>query len=273
MIRRFVAVLMLAGAIVAPLHAELKFTAKVEMRPSATPSLAPADPMMEMIGNMMAEMLVPAGGIEMTVVVGDKGSRVEYSKAYLMFPAGAVALVKPDGSMVILNPADKTFWKTSAADAALPPGMTPKVTTKRTGEFTDIAGARSERVAVQISIALPLPDGVQAPPGMPTELTMSGDLWTTDRYKASTKAAGLAMGGLGSLGLDKILEGGLAMRSVIRSPLFPGREIETLITKIGEEAAPASLFDVPADYKEVPAPSGIGRIGGPGRSLVGGPRG
>jgi hypothetical protein len=211
----------------------------------------------------MTEMIVPAGGLEVSIVEGARGSRVEYNKAYLVMPAGAVTLLRPDGSMVVLSPADKTYWKLPADASALPPGMTPKVTTKRTGEFADVAGVRSERVTIDLRIAIPVPDGVQLPPGMPTELVMTGDMWITDRFKAANKSAGMAMGGLGQFGLDKVLNGGMPMRSVMRSPLFAGKEIETVVTKIGEEPAAASLFEIPADYKEVPAPTGMGRGGGP----------
>jgi len=264
MIRKLVTIVVLAGALVAPLSAELKYTTRIEMRASSTPNLTPADPMMEMIGNMVTEMIVPAGGIEVSVIEGARGARVEYSKAYLVIPAGAVSLLRPDGSMVVLNPADKTYWKLAADASALPAGMVPKVTTKRTGEFADVAGVRSERVTLDLRIAIPVPDGVQLPPGMPTELTMAGDIWIADKFKTSNKSAGIALGGLGQFGLDKVLNGGMPMRSVIRSPLFPGKEIETVVTKIGEEAAAASLFEIPADYKEVPPPTGMGgRIGGP----------
>jgi hypothetical protein len=261
MMRKLLAALVVVLTIGVPLRAELKYTMKMEMHASSVPSSEPADPMMAMIGNMMVDMLVPPGGVEMTCVVGDKGARVEYSKAYLMMPAGAVTIIKPDGSMVVINPAARTYWKVAAMGTALPPGMSPVVTTKRTGEFADVAGVRSERVTVDIRIAIPLPPGVQAPPGMPTELTMAGDLWMTDRFKAFTNASAAALG-LKSLGFEKTLAGEMPMRTVLRSALFGGKEMETVVLKIGEEAVPAGLFDLPADYKEIPAPTGIGGIGG-----------
>ena len=36
--------------------------------------------------------------------------------------------------------------------------------------------------------------------------------------------------------------------------VFVGNDMISTVTKIGEEDVPASVFDVPADYKEVPAP-------------------
>jgi hypothetical protein len=58
----------------------------------------------------------------------------------------------------------------------------------------------------------------------------------------------------GAVGLAKLLQGGIVMRQILRSALFGGRQLETEVTKIGEEAAPPDAFDVPADFKEVPSP-------------------
>jgi hypothetical protein len=44
------------------------------------------------------------------------------------------------------------------------------------------------------------------------------------------------------------------MRQVTRSELFAGRQLEMIVTRIGEETVPAGDFSVPADYKEVPSP-------------------
>jgi hypothetical protein len=266
MMRRLLTALFVIAAIGTPVRAELKYTARMELRAAAVPSTTPPDPLMAMLGSLITDMMVPAGGMEITGVVGEKGARIEFSKAYLTIPAGAVGLVRPDGSMVLLNPADKTYWKAAASESVLPPGMTPTVTSRRTGEFAEIAGVRSERIAFSLRFAIPLPDGVQLPPGMPTELTMEGDMWTTDRFKASANATATAMTmtmGLKAVGLEKMLNGGMPMRTVLRSPLFAGKEMETVVLKIAEEAVPDGFFDVPADFREVPAPTGIGRMGGP----------
>jgi len=43
----------------------------------------------------------------------------------------------------------------------------------------------------------------------------------------------------------------------MRGGMYGDQEIEMVVTKIGEEAAPADAFEIPAGYKEVPP-----RIGG-----------
>jgi hypothetical protein len=63
---------------------------------------------------------------------------------------------------------------------------------------------------------------------------------------------------LASLGLDKLPTQGLALRTVIRGAIFGDQELESVVTKIGEEKVAASVFEIPAGYTEVPAP----KIGG-----------
>ena len=53
------------------------------------------------------------------------------------------------------------------------------------------------------------------------------------------------------MGLEKLVQGGIVLRQVMR---FSGVQLESVVTAISEEDAPATLFTIPADYKEVPAP-------------------
>jgi hypothetical protein len=63
--------------------------------------------------------------------------------------------------------------------------------------------------------------------------------------------------GMMALGGQKIADLGLALKTVMRGGMYGDQEIEMVVTKIGEEAAPADAFEIPAGYKEVPP-----RIGG-----------
>ena len=70
---------------------------------------------------------------------------------------------------------------------------------------------------------------------------------------------------MGSLRPDSLTAAGFPMRSIMRSELFGSQEIESVVTTIAETAAPAGAFEVPAGFKEVPAPAfgmpgiGVGR--------------
>ena len=239
-----VAILTLAG--VAPLHAELKYTLRMEVKKSTAKPAATADPALAGLGMMVVDMLLPGGSVELAVITGERGTRIEPSKAFAGLPAGSVVLVRPDGSIVGFDPATKTFWKSPPPDAG---GFQAK--TRRTGEFSTLAGERVERVSFQIN--LPLGSAVKTT----SPITLEGDAWVAERFKkySSAKFSGMT----GALSLFQLADLGLSLRQVIRGQILGDREIEALVSKVAEEAVAASLFDVPAGFKEVPGP---GKIGG-----------
>jgi len=258
MIRQWaLSVLLVAGAAV-PLHAELKYTLHVELKKleSATP---PANPMLAGLGDMLGQQLLPGGPADVIYIIGEKGTRVEFLKAAMGQPEGTITLALADGTMVVLNPKDQTYWKTpveGATSAVQAAGFKPTTTAKRTGEFATIAGVRCERVLVDMKLDLPIPEAMRAslPPGFPTSLSMDGESCvTTEQFQkyAELGARNKALDVLSALGLDKILPGGIVLRQTMR---FSGVEMESVVTAIGEEEVPVALFSVPADYKEVPSP-------------------
>jgi hypothetical protein len=269
MIRRFAVVALFAAVMAAPLHAELKYTMKMEAHKSTVAAPEAADPMMAMIASMVAGMLLPATPVETVVTVGAKGVRTEYLQPFMMLQAGSVALVKPDGSMVVFTPSEKTYWKMAKPDiAGIMAGATPQINVKKTGASATIAGLFADQSTIDIHIPLPVPAGAALPPGFPSEFVISGEMWVTPKYKEYSKQASASLLGLGAIGADKATGDGLMLRSIMRGALFGDQELETIITRIGEETVPDSAFDVPEGYREVPPPSmgigGIGRMGGAG---------
>jgi hypothetical protein len=263
MTKRFAATCAVLGALVAPLSAELKYTMHVESHPSKAPAGTP-DPLMSMASATILQNMLPAGPTDVTCVLGTRGTRCEAAKALSVLPAGTVILVKPDGSTIALNPTAKTFWKLSGPTGAVAQsaGVTPDVKETKTGEKATIAGVPTERVSMVIRVPFPVPAGAQLPEGMPKEFVITADKWMTHQYDATYKAAldnSAAFMGMSGLG-GKTTGEGFIMRQVVRGAMFGDQEIEMVVTKIAEGPADASLFDVPAGYKEVPAPTG--RIGG-----------
>jgi hypothetical protein len=252
--------LCLAGvllALTAPVGAELRYTMKIESQKNTEPLTTPPNPLMAMLGGLLASTMAPAGGLEITVTIGEQGSRVEYNKAYLVVPAGGITLVRADGSMVVLDPASKTYWRMSRPDLSM---VKPEVSMTRTGQKATFAGVEAERATVAIKVPLPLPAGSQVPPGLPTEVVINGEAWIADQYKNYAKmSAGLA--GLISLGLEKFAGEGLPMKSILRGEMFGDQQIESLITSIGEVTVPPGSYDIPAGFTEVPAPSGLPGLG------------
>lgn len=248
-VRRFLSAALLLVIATAPVAAELRYTTHVETR-KAEPA-QPVDPMMGMIGAMLASRF-PSG--DMKTTVGDGGTRVEFVNALGPVPAGGVMLMR-SGSTVILNPADHTYW-TARAPAALVPGSTaPVITTKRTGESETIAGLRTERVTFGLSMNLPLPAGVQLPPGLPTTFTMDGDMWVADQFKAYASSLNAIANTLfPGIGIGGLAQDGLVVRQVTRSPMFGGNELVFSVSDVVEGPITAELFQIPAGYTEVPAP-------------------
>jgi hypothetical protein len=259
MVKKLFAAAVTFVVLAAPLRAELKYTVHVEMKP-ADASSAPADPMTAqiatMIGPLVVNQLLPDGPADVVYTVGDKGVRAEVSKAAVGLTAGTVMLTRPNGDIVQLNPADQTYWKATAEDVAKMKSRLPVTPgqSKRAGQFMTIAGAKTEQITFDMTVELQVPEQMRpmVPPGLSS---MTGEKWvTTDQFKQYAAMAAKGDSISRALGLDKFGTEGIAMRQVLRSPLFGAFDLEMVVTKIGEESAPAALFDIPAGYKEVPSP-------------------
>jgi hypothetical protein len=162
-------------------------------------------------------------------------------------------IVRADGSVIVINPAEKTYWRMTRPAGAPGAPPAPSIKVERSGTFETIAGVRAERAAVEIRVPLPIPADA-AMPGLPADIAIAADAWLADHYK---KYAAMALGFsavMGSPGANPLATAGFPMRTIMRGDLFGGQEIESLVTSISETAAPAGAFDVPSEYTEVPAP-------------------
>jgi len=255
--RKLILGVVVALVMASPLRAELKYTTHMEARKSTVP--VTPDPMMSGMADTLIQMMLPSGPFNTVTIVGDKGIRIEPDKAMTGIPQGAWMLIKPDNSMFVVNPADKTYWKMVMPDLSQMFPTPPNITTKATGESATIAGMKADKVIVDMKLPLPIPPGVTPPAGMPTELSFSQEVWTTkafDKYKGPLALVMKSMGMM-SLGGEKIAGLGLALKTIMRGGMYGDQEIEMVVTKIGEEAAAADAFQIPAGFKEVPP-----RIGG-----------
>ena len=257
--RKFVIAAFLFTLLTVPLSADLKYTAHMQVGKSATPTDQPANPMIGMMADAVMKQMVPGGEADVVYLVGEKGARIEYLQAAMGQPAGTVTLFSPDGTLAVLNPTEKTYWKTTvqaALDGMKSSGVpAPEVTAKRTGQFETVAGTKCEVITFDWKMNLPIPEAARAslPPDFPTTLNMTGDgCTTTDQYQkyAEIVAKG-ANAMMSAMGFDKIAQGGLVLRQKM---LLMGFEMKSTVTQIAEETAPANAFEIPADYKEVPMP-------------------
>lgn len=269
MAKKLIGALVVVLGLVAPLRAaELKYTMHMEAKPAAN---AANDPMSAMAGGMIGQMF-PAGGIDQMVIAGEKGVRSEQKQAFAGMKAGTIVLIKPDGAQYILDPAAKTYWKQPAMPAEatqMMAQMNPKVTVGKRGEFETIDGMKCEHLVMNMSMALPGVDPAQLPPGMPTELTMKYDVWLTDAVKMPAAASAMSMGMLKQFGFDQMPElkslssdGRMMIKGVMS--MF-GMELTMVSAGITTAPAAPELFEIPKDFKEVPAPGRGGQAVAPGR--------
>jgi hypothetical protein len=253
MMRKLIVSAVLVLAAIVPLSADVKYTMHMEARMAAGGS---NDMIAQMAGPMMMKMF-PAGGLDQVIIAGERGMWCEQKQAFQTTKAGTITLMKPDGSMFMIDPSTKTYWKAPslAAEAAgMMGGMKPEIKVVKRGEFETINGLKAEHIVLALTMPIPGVDPSQLPPGMPGELTLSYEAWMTDAYKAPAGAMTLASAMLKQLGLGEIKElsdGRMMVKGVIS--IF-GVEIVTTATGFSNEPAAPELFEIPKDYKEVPAP-------------------
>jgi len=255
--RKALTALFLVFVVSAPLRAELKYTMRMEMKKSDTAAAANTNPMLGMMGEQMMKQMLPNGSTEIIYIVGEKGTRMEFKQAAMGQAEGAVNIAKPDGTLYVVDPTNKTYWKTTAqatSDTLKAAGLVPEVTAKKTGQTDTVIGIACDVVAFDWKMPLPIPEAARAslPPDFPTTLTMNGDSCTTSQYSKYVDMIARGAGGmLAAMGFDKVAQGGLIMRQTMQ---MMGYEMKSVVTSISEEAVDPTIFDIPADYKEVPAP-------------------
>ncbi len=240
--------------------AELKFTLHTELQKSAAASAPAANPLLTMMGEAMTRQVLPEGNATMTYVIGEKGTRVEFVNAAMGQAAGTVSLMQPDGTAIVMNPKDQTYWKMAlpAAGSALQAaGITPVVQQTRTGEVETVAGAKCERSTFTMKVDLPVPEAARKSLGtdFPSSIDIAGDTCAaTDQFQSyaamasKTQATGL----LAAMGLDKLGTAGIVLRQTIR---LGGVELRSVVTEIAEQPDAPEQFEIPSGYKEIPAPT------------------
>ena len=230
-----------------PLYADLRYTTRVEIRRAS--GSASAD--IVAIGALLQGLMPP--GITTTLVSGD-AIRIEQT----IGTTRSVVLMGPAGHC-ILYPDQQTYWRMPELGNLLADSLSsPAPTFVRTGEFMTLLGLRAERIQVTMPIVMP----VMLPAGAPTRMTLEGELWVADAYRADARGVQKALGPIASL--TGILEG-MVLRQRLRHP-ESGYEIESTVVDLNDGAIPADMFRVPPGYRQVsqaivssPAPGGARR--------------
>jgi hypothetical protein len=235
-----------------PAAAELKYTVRLEVNKSGSP----ATPMAAAIGQMLAQ-LAPEGAVDATYIVGQRGLRAEINKPMAAMPAGTVILWTPSapGELVLLNPARKTYVRTSipnASEAMATAGVSMKASVAAPVKSDAILGLPTEKSTITINLEFAMmaqaaPEARAAMAAMQRDSTLTGEVWTVpgrfDEYAAVVSRTGIA-DLLKSTGLSGKVKG-FVMRQRVS---VGGYEVRSDVTKIAEEAVPASTFEIPAGY-------------------------
>jgi len=226
----------------APAPMALRYTTHIEV--------SPAD---DMSTPDMLSQMVPGGAMDMTTTLSDLGIRMEWRTPLPGLPANAVMLHRPDGSMILLDPATEKHW-TIAIPSVMAGLGAPDVTLHRTGEQMTMAGVPADRFTFEIRV--PVPPVSSAPtastddgdePAVST-VTLTGETWVAPQFQRYTSLASAELPLVASLGLDVLAREGLQMKQVLTSPAFGGRRVEATVTAVTEEPLRPEWFEIPSGY-------------------------
>ncbi len=239
---------------------------KIELGKIAAETAAQGDSLLAMMGDMFKQTILPDGTAEMVMTTDGESGRTELRGRWSMMPSGSVMLSRGgDSNSYVLNPAEKTYYvvKPDAVKMPdLPGGLTlpkPEVTVKPTGTFETIVGHRAERIDVSWRMALPVPEGTDLPPGVPTSVDLQLEQWCAPDVKGPTAERALAVGAMAKMlpgmGFEELLQScSFPLRSRMRMSLMPGYELLMSVTSITDVSPAPDAFAIPTGYKEVPMP-------------------
>src|ERR1700674_5486933 len=100
---------LLGLGVAAPGRADLRYVMHTEARQVTLTE--PVNAMLVMAADMVVRAMLPEGPSDSIYRVSDKGVRVEHTKASAMMPAGTVMLSLVDGTTIVINPHEKTYWQ------------------------------------------------------------------------------------------------------------------------------------------------------------------
>lgn len=265
--KRMLAALLLAVVCAIPLAAQstggMRYVMKMELQQLSGEAAQGGNPMAAMMVEQLKQMVFPQGPVEMEFLTDGQSVRTEMRAQMATMPKGAIVLYpagQTDG--YVLNTAEKTYYVMKPPQApVLPGGMTlpkPEIAVKPTGTFETIVGHKAEKVTIAWRMAMPIPEGAELPPGMPTEVTMDIENWCASDLKIPSGAMRMMSGMAQSMpgfGLEDIAKAcPFALRSTMRMSMMPGYAIVSTVTSTSDASPAADLFKVPPDFKEVPAP-------------------
>jgi hypothetical protein len=252
------------GAPSAPAPAALKTTIRMSVEKTDAPLVTP-DGKPSPYGNfgpLVAQLLTPNGPVDIAYTISGDESRAEVQGRLAALPAGSVVLQKLGENVIrVVNPSNKTWYEIPANQNLGTLLGAPDVTIEPMKETATIAGQHADRFRFSETLHVPVPEGTTLPPEFPSDLQLSGDLWSTDAFSGSGyKAVFRTLQAFAAIpGVEALTAGGrFPLRIVLRSSVMPGYEIRSEVTSIGPATPDPSAFAVPAGYQKVQSPVGGG---------------
>lgn len=209
---------------------------------------------------VMSRLLLPDGIAEMRVITDGQWSRTELKGGIGSIPSGAVILDHADQSedFVVLLPAERAYYRYASARSPSADKVKRDIKVSETGVFETIIGHRTEKVAVTWHVPATFPNGLQPPPGFPSEVSVEVEQWCArDVALGSTTAQAFAS-------LNRVL-GAFVRPAPAQACAFPlrvkiggsasgGFYIVTSVVSIENASTSPELFKTPAEYREIAAP-------------------
>jgi len=242
--------------------AGLKATIRISLVKLEVPAVRDAEkpsPLGGNLGPLLMQVLTPEGPVDIryTIVGGD--TRADIGGRLATLPRGTFVLQRVGEDMIrVVDPASKTWYELPASQNLGVLLGTPDVTIEPAGETATIAGQRAERFRFRETLQMPVAEG-SLPQGLPKEIDLAGDLWSTAAYAGANYAAVFkTLQAFAAIpGVEALTAGGrFPLRIALRSSLMPGYEIRSEVTAIGPASADPSFFSVPSDYVKIQPPVG-----------------
>ncbi|MGE5835077.1 MAG: DUF4412 domain-containing protein [Acidobacteriota bacterium] len=254
-------VLLLLAVLPTQLDAELKFTLHTDL--NRIEGVTPND--WSALISQLAGNVVPAGGVDHVVLVGDKAMRMEQKQTFAGMPAGMITLYR-DGARYGINPAAQTFWKyppqLGADELKAMAGRKPEVKVVKSGQVQTINGMRAEQVTTTLTMPMPGEIGASGARGLPGELMVTFDVWVTASVKPPAGWVPLIdqeiLSRLGLSSPQSFTDNRFPLKAVVRVNLVNAMEVLMTVKDIANQDVPDSVFEIPKGYKEVSPRGGRG---------------
>ena len=249
-----------ASRLTPPDSVALKTSIRLTIAKSEAPLVGPASPY-DNFGPLVARLVTPDGPVDIQYLIAPDQSRAELHGRLATLNGGTVVLERAGDEMLrVLNPENKTWYEIPATEN---PGSvlgTPDIAIEPTKEIATIAGEKAQRFTFTETLRVPPPQGAALPPDFPSDLRLTGELWTTDAFAGAGYAGVIkTLQAFAAIpGIDVLTSGGrFPLRLVLRSSVMPGYEIRSEVTAVREVAVDPAAFAVPAGYQHVVAPGTV----------------